>query len=195
MNRLHNWYCNRDQWKDHVREELVPPALEGVELGDDVLEVGPGFGPATEVLAARDSRTTAIEIDPALAARLRERLPASVEIVDGDATAMPFDDGRFSAAVCFTMLHHVPSEDAQDRLFAEVRRVLRPGGVFTGTDSVGKGIGFALLHIGDIKVLIDPADFPRRLERAGFERVEVRSDGETTWFRAAAPAEPAGPAR
>jgi SAM-dependent methyltransferase len=100
---------------------------------------------------------------------------------------MPFDSGRFSAAVCFTMLHHVPSEAAQDRLFTEVRRVLRPGAVFTGTDSLGKGIRFALLHIGDIKVLIDPADFPSRLERAGFERVEVRSDGQTTWFCAYAP--------
>lgn len=154
MNRLHNWYCNREQWKAHVREELVPPALE---------------------------------IDPELAARLRSRLPESVEIVDGDGTAMPFDGGRFSAAVCFTMLHHVPSADDQDRLFAEVRRVLQPGGVFTGTDSVGRGIGFALLHIGDIKVLIDPADLPSRLTRAGFERIDVRSDGETTWFRAYAP--------
>jgi SAM-dependent methyltransferase len=187
MNRLHNWYCNREQWKSRVRERLVPPALDGVELGDDVLEVGPGFGPATEVLAGRAARVTALEIDPELAARLRDRLPESVEIVDGDGTAMPFDDGRFSAAACFTMLHHVPSQHAQDRLFAEVRRVLRPGAVFTGTDSVGKGVGFALFHIGDIKVLIDPADLPRRLEEAGFERIAVRCDGETTWFRASAP--------
>ena len=184
MNRLHNWYCNREQWKAHVRDELVPPALEGVDLGDDVLEVGPGFGPATEVLAGRAERVTALEIDPELAARLRTWLPRGVEVVEGDGTAMPFGDGRFSAAASFTMLHHVPSERDQDRLFAEVSRVLRPGAVFTGTDSVGKGIGFALLHIGDIKVLIDPAELPRRLERAGFERIEVRSDGETTWFRA-----------
>lgn len=184
MNRLHNWYCNREEWKAHVREDLVPPALDGVDLGDDVLEVGPGFGPATEVLAARAGRVTALEIDPELAARLRERLPAEVSVVDGDGTAMPFESGRFSAAACFTMLHHVPSAGAQDRLFAEVRRVLRPGAPFTGSDSVGKGLGFALFHIGDIKVLIDPRELPRRLEDAGFERVHVRSDGETTWFRA-----------
>ena len=53
VNRVHHWYCNREAWKRHVREDLVPPALEGLELGDDVLEVGPGFGPATEVLAER----------------------------------------------------------------------------------------------------------------------------------------------
>jgi SAM-dependent methyltransferase len=184
VNRLHNRYCNREQWKAHVRDDLVPPALQGLELGGDVLEVGPGFGPATEAHAGRAERVTALEIDPDLAARLRTWLPQSVEVVDGDGTDMPFENGRFSAAASFTMLHHVPSERDQDRLFAEVNRVLRPGAPFTGTDSVGKGLGFALLHIGDIKVLIDPADLPRRLEQAGFERIEVRSDGETTWFRA-----------
>ena len=36
-----------------MREDLVPPALDGLELGEDVLEGGPGFGPATELLSAR----------------------------------------------------------------------------------------------------------------------------------------------
>jgi len=139
VNRLHHWYCNREAWKRHVREELVPPAIAEIELGDDVLEVGPGFGPATEVLARRAGRLTALEIDPVLAAPLRERLAGRARVVGGDATDMPFPDGDrrlagtarspvgFSAAVCFTMLHHVPSEEAQDRLFAEVHRVLKPG--------------------------------------------------------------------
>ena len=51
MNRLHNWYCNREAWKSHVRDELVPPAIGDLDLAGDVLEVGPGFGPATEVLS------------------------------------------------------------------------------------------------------------------------------------------------
>ena len=172
MNRLHHWYCNRDAWKRHVREDLVPPAIEGLELGDDVLEVGPGFGPATEVLSARAGRLTALEIDPGLAGSLRERFAGRAEIVDGDATAMPFGDESFSAAVCFTMLHHVPSSAKQDRVFAEVRRVLRPGAPFAGTDSRGKGLGWKLLHVGDVKVVIDPDDLERRLSTAaGFEDV------------------------
>jgi SAM-dependent methyltransferase len=118
--------------------------------------VGPGFGPATEVLAATADRLTALEIDPGLASALRERFGGRVDVVRGDATAMPFPDGAFSAAVCFTMLHHVPSVDAQNRLFAEVHRVLRRGAPFAGTDSLGRGIRFALLHLGDIRVLVDP---------------------------------------
>ncbi|MEY2516440.1 MAG: hypothetical protein QOJ89_3798, partial [bacterium] len=92
---------------------------------------------------------TALEIDAGLAGALRERLGDRVEVVQGDGAAMPFQDASFSAAACFTMLHHVPSAELQDRLFAEVRRVLVPGAPFAGTDSTGRGLGFALLHIGD----------------------------------------------
>jgi SAM-dependent methyltransferase len=183
LNRLHHWYCNRDAWKRHVRDELVPPAIEGVELGD-VLEVGPGFGPATEVLAARSGRLTALEIDPRLAGPLRDRLGERAEIVEGDGAAMPFPDAAFDVVACFTMLHHVPSRDTQDRLFAEARRVLRPGGRFVGTDSIGKGLGFWLLHVGDTKVLLDPRDLPSRLEGAGFRDVRVEPDGEALRFAA-----------
>jgi ubiquinone/menaquinone biosynthesis C-methylase UbiE len=60
----------------------------------------------------------------------------NVTVVDGDATEMPFGDGEFTAAVSLTMLHHVPTPMLQDRLFAEVRRVLQPGGLFVGMDAV-----------------------------------------------------------
>lgn len=186
VNRLHHWYCNREAWKRHVREDLVPSAIDGLELGDEMLEIGPGFGPATEVLAGRVGRLTALEIDPLLAGPLRERLGTRVEIVEGDGTAMPFPDACFSAVACFTMLHHVPSAEAQDGLFAETRRVLQSGAPFAGTDSTGRGPGFMLLHIGDTKVILDPADLARRLSSAGFEDVAVSSDRDAVRFRARA---------
>jgi SAM-dependent methyltransferase len=186
VNRLHHWYCNREAWKQHVREDLVPVALDGVDLGDAVLEVGPGFGPATEVLAARGGRLTALELDPGLARALAARLGRSVEVVEGSGSAMPFADATFSGAACFTMLHHVPSPQEQDRVFAEVRRVLRPGGVFAGTDSIGAGLRFALLHVGDVKVLVDPDALPARLRAAGFADVDVRVEGDFFRWRARA---------
>ena len=182
MNRLHNWYCNREEWKRHVREGLAPAAIDGLDLSGDVLEIGPGFGPATELLSCRAGRMTALEIDPRLAARLRERLGGSVEVVEGDATAMPFADASFDVVACFTMLHHVPSAARQDRLFAEVARVLRPGGRFVGTDSLGRGLGFWLLHIGDIKVLLDPRELPQRLSDAGLRNVRVDTGDESLTF-------------
>jgi ubiquinone/menaquinone biosynthesis C-methylase UbiE len=154
-----------------------------MELGE-VLEIGPGFGPGTEVLAASSNRLTALEIDPGLAAPLRDRLGDRAEIVEGDGAAMPFPDGSFDVVACFTMLHHVPSPDTQDQLFGEVARVLRPGGRFVGTDSIGRGIGFWLLHIGDTKVLLEPGDLPRRLTAAGLRDVQVTTEDEAIRFSA-----------
>src|SRR5688500_8161916 len=130
MNRLHMWYCRSAGWSRRVERDLLPWALNGVELGDAVLELGPGPGVTTRLLATRVRALTAIELDPVLATRLRNE---GYDVVEGEATALPFGDATFSAVVCFTMLHHLPDPAAQDRLFAEASRVLRTGGVFAGT--------------------------------------------------------------
>jgi SAM-dependent methyltransferase len=119
--------------------ELLPWGLKGVDLGEDVLEIGPGFGATTRVLAHQPGTLTALELSERYCRRLRHSVGQDVEVVQADVTAMPFADGRFSAVVCFTMLHHVPSAALQAQLMTEVCRVLRPGGVFAGTDSRGTG--------------------------------------------------------
>ena len=191
MNRLHRWYCRSDAWAATVRDQL-PWVLRGVELGDEVLEVGPGPGLTTDLLRKQASRVTAIEIDPRLAEALRQRtLGQGVEVVTGDATAMPFQAARFSAAVSFTMLHHVTSPELQDRLLAEVCRVLRPGGVFAGSDSTASFL-FHLAHLGDTMVLVDPDRFVSRLQAAGFTDARVRRGNRAFSFRAIRPPAPVG---
>jgi hypothetical protein len=86
------------------------------------------------------------------------------------------------------MLHHIPSRSLQDGAFAEIARVLRPGGVFAGTDSVGTGTVFKLIHIGDRLVLIDPDRLPERLRDAGLSEPEVKRSNGTFRFRAVKPA-------
>jgi SAM-dependent methyltransferase len=177
MNRFHRWYCRSDRWASTLRDRLMPWVLPDLDLGDDVLEVGPGPGLTTDRLAAVVPRLTAIEVDAAAAAALRGRTAGRVDVVTGDATAMPFEDRRFSGAVSFTMLHHVPSPELQDRLLAEVHRVLRPGGVFAGSDST-TSLLFRIAHLRDTMVLVDPDTFGERLAAAGFDRVRVqRADG------------------
>ena len=191
MNRLHRWYCRSGAWAARVRDQL-PRVLDGVELGDEVLEVGPGPGLTTDLLRRRVRRVTAIEIDPHLAEALRQRtLGQGVEVVTGDATAMPFQAARFSAVVSFTMLHHIPSPQQQDRLLAEVRRVLRPGGVFVGSDSTASFL-FRLAHLGDTMVLVDPDRFASRLQAAGFTDAGVRRGHHAFGFRAIRPHTPLG---
>src|SRR6202034_3384442 len=108
--------------------------LEGVSLGDRVLEIGPGPGRTTEVLADLAPHLTAVEVDPTLARALADRMAGTkVEVIEGDATDLQWAEGSFDSVLSFTMLHHLPSVADQDRLFAEALRVLRPGGVFAGT--------------------------------------------------------------
>lgn len=175
MNRIHRWYCRSDIWKKALEEEILPWALRGASLGGNILEVGPGPGLTTDLLRRRYDQITAIEIDRKLADSLRTRLEGTnVRVIEGDATKMPFADNSFSGAVSFTMLHHVPSHELQDRLLAEVYRVLKPGGVFIGTDSIGS-LAFRLFHLFDTMVIVDPNSFGRRLESLGFTDVSVES--------------------
>lgn len=173
MNERHLQICGSAEWADTVRREILPWALAGRDLGDDVLEVGPGPGMTTDVLRRTLARLTAVEVDPDLAAALAQRLVGSnVDVVHADGTTMPFDTGRFSGATSFTMLHHVPSPAQQDRLLAELCRVLRPGGLLAGVDSIDAP-EWRELHSGDICVPVDPATLADRLRQAGFVEVEV----------------------
>ena len=187
MNRIHRWLCRSAKWDHEVKENVLPWALHGVELGQNILEVGPGPGLTTDVLRARVAHLTAIEIDPALAQSLRQRMQdTNVNVVEGDATAMPFENGQFSAAVSFTMLHHVPSPKLQDKLLQDVYRVLKPGGIFVGVDSL-QSFAMRILHIGDTLVPIDPERFPARLAGAGFQGVMVETGNRRFRFQARKP--------
>jgi SAM-dependent methyltransferase len=162
--------------------------LSGSDLGPDVLELGPGPGITTDLLRLNALRLTAIEVDPALAGALQMRLHGSnVEVVTGDGTAMPFSDGQFSGGASFTMLHHVPSAELQDRLLREVCRVIRPGGMFVGSDSL-QSLLMRLLHIGDTLVPVDPDRFGTRLESAGFQVLEIEKKANVFRFHARKPA-------
>ena len=187
MNRAHNVVCSSRWWSRRAEHELVPFGLRGVELGDDVLEVGPGFGATTRVLAGSVDRLSVLELDPRYCEKLRAELgngSGGVEVVQGDATALPFPDGRFSAVLCFTMLHHIPTAAQQDQAFAEVARVLRSGGTFAGTDSIGTGWLFHAIHVGDTLNLIDPDTLPARLSAAGLAVDEVKRGGRSFRWRA-----------
>ena len=181
MNCAHALICSSGWWARTVERELLPWGLADVDLGNEVLEVGPGFGATTKVLAPRTRSLTMLELDPRYCERLRRELPADVEIVEGDATAMPFEDARFSGVVCFTMLHHIPSAELQDRLIGEVSRVLAPGGVFAGTDSIGGSRSFRLLHLRDTLVPVAPDGLAERIERKGL--VEPHVDVARSSFR------------
>ena len=187
MNLAHRWLCNSRMWRKAVQTHIVPWALENVELGAKVLEIGPGPGVTTACLRVVAADLTCIEIDAKSASSLSRRMAGNaVRVVAGDGSAMPLPDDAFDAAVCFTMLHHIPSIVLQDRLLREVMRVLRPEGIFVGTDSVASG-PFRLFHLFDKIAPVNPHNFSERLRAARFANIQVDVRRHDFRFRAQKP--------
>jgi SAM-dependent methyltransferase len=182
MNEAHNELCSSPGWAEYLRTEVLPLVIDGTDLGHYMVEVGPGFGLTTDVLRHRVAELTVVEIDPALAGGLASRLAGTnVTVLQADGAHLPFDSGPFSSAASFTMLHHVPSASLQDALLAELARVLQPGGVLIGADSLDDA-EFREFHRDDVCVPVDPADLPERLRGAGFADVNVGTSEEALWF-------------
>jgi SAM-dependent methyltransferase len=172
MNEMHLEFLASPDWAKWLDEKLVP-WLDDLDLGDDLLEIGPGPGLTTDLLRQRTSHLTAVELDDDLYAALAARMAGTnVEVVHGDASDTGLAADRFSAAACFAMLHHVPSAEKQIDVFAEVQRVLRPGGLFVGTDSVDSD-ALREFHVDDVFVPIPPDELGDRLEAVGFQSVHV----------------------
>ncbi len=122
-----------------------------------------------------------------MADRLNRLYGDRARIIQGDGAKTGLPDDHFSSVVCFTMLHHVPSAQLQDQLFAEALRVLQPGGAFAGSDGV-PSLSFRLIHIADTYNPVAPSDLPGRLRAAGFTDVQIAIAGGRQRWRATKPA-------
>jgi SAM-dependent methyltransferase len=176
MNENHAALCASPEWAEQLESEVLAPLVAAVDLGDEMLELGPGPGAATRWLRHRVRRLVALELDATAAARLADEFAGSnVTIEVGDCASAPFPDASFDAVGAFTMLHHLPTQEQQFATLAEVFRLLRPGGVFIGADSLASQELHAF-HEGDTYNPIDPARLLVFLQAAGFARVTLTVD-------------------
>ena len=190
MNPDHESLCASAEWAEYLRSEVLPAATVGVDLGKQMLEIGPGPGAATGWLAGRVATLTALEADEAAAARLAARHAAGNVTVDtGDAARMPYADESFDAVGSFTMLHHVPTAAAQYQILAEALRVLRPGGTLIGSDSLAS-TDLHHFHAGDAYNPVDPATLLVWLRALGFSAVTIVVDQVLMFTARKPPAEP-----
>jgi len=137
-----------------------------------VLEIGAGPGAGTEALRRLAPRVTSLEWSHAFAVDLAAKNRNSV--VQGDAAALPFAERTFSSAVAVLMLHHLRTRTAQESVFRETFRVLRPGGSFFAFE-IEDNLLHRVIHIGSVFVPIDRADIADRLSAAGFSGVKLDS--------------------
>ena len=173
MNCLHRWYCRSDHWRRTVQGQILPWTLNRIDLGDMILEVGPGQGVMTDWLCCSVKSVESLEIDRDLANCLQRRFAGSnVNVRCGDATRMPYDNCLFSSVVSFTMLHHIPTTELQDRFFHEAYRVLQPGGIFVGVDSL-PSILMTIFHVRDTLTPVAPHTLAQRLESVGFTETYI----------------------
>jgi len=100
----------------------------GIGPGDEVLDVAVGDGNTAIVAAKAGATVTGVDLTPAQLELARSRCAAEgveVDLREGNAEALPFDDVRFDAVVSAMGLIFAPDHEAAT---AEAARVVRPGG-------------------------------------------------------------------
>jgi SAM-dependent methyltransferase len=147
----------------------------GIAPGLHLLDIGSGLGGASRYFAEeRGCRVTGIDLTEEYV-RVAEALAKRVGLEDrvsyrhGSALDLPFADGNFDGAY---MLHVGMNIEDKARLFAGVRRVLRPGGVFGIYDVMHEEgeLSFPVpwATAPETSFLEDAATYRRLLEAAGF---------------------------
>ena len=184
MNRMEHFFCSTSLWQRMTHRFLLPWVLTGARMGDHVLEIGAGYGAATGHLLKLAPRVTSLEFDPRLLRKLKANHHcAELTTLCGDAAALPFADQSFSSAIAILMLHHLKSRELQDRAFAEVHRVLRPGGSFFAFE-INDGWVHRVAHYKSTFTPVTPGSAFARLTKVGFSKIAV--DFRTGGYRVSA---------
>ena len=177
----------------------------GLEAGWRVLDAGCGSGsllPLTAELVGPTGRIVALDVAPENVALVGERLatwglPCPAEPKVGSLTALPFPDGAFDAVWCGNVAQYFSDEDLL-RVLAELRRVVRPGGLVAVKDvdmqlvRLHPADPFLVAHLYEVSLrdtrlgpesrwALRGRELRRWLERAGLERVWQRTTMIERW--------------
>jgi SAM-dependent methyltransferase len=172
--RVGSWI---NAYLDGPGHATVAKALD-LQSDDDLLDVACGAGYFLARWASHVGRVAGIDLSGPKVDLARQRLAdriaaGTAEIVQGDAGALPWDDGRFSAVTCIDAFPLLPDPG---RALVEMARVLRPGGravVETGGAPEGTGSHQAR-GLAGLYWAWDDGDMRRMVEAAGFDDIQLR---------------------
>ena len=124
---------------DAARRALLEQAV--IQQGNRVLDIGCGTGTLVVLLKRVHPAADVVGLDPdpkalARAKRKAERASLSVQFDQGFSDALPYTDASVDRVFSSFVFHHL-QRDEKEGMLREVRRVLRPGGVFTLLDFGG----------------------------------------------------------
>lgn len=118
------------------------------------LDLGTGAGAFAIALAPLVREVIGVDIVPELVEEGRKRAPANVELVEADATALPYGRGSFDLVCTARTLHHVPRPELA---LSEMNRLLRPGGTMLVADELAPVDSLAAIELNRFERARDPS--------------------------------------
>ncbi|OPC78086.1 ubiquinone biosynthesis methyltransferase UbiE [Embleya scabrispora] len=153
--------------------------LGKIAPGERVLDMGCGTGRFTVPMAERGALLSGLDISRAMldvAERKLAERGLSADLREGDMASIPFPDDSFDTVTTMLALMHVPIAE-RPRVFAEVRRVLRPGGrMLLGV----KNSVFERMFTGDRFAAVDVTDVPNK--QLLFTNTRSGDDYTAPWY-------------
>jgi ubiquinone/menaquinone biosynthesis C-methylase UbiE len=167
--------------------DLTARFVDAVQAGPEttILDVACGPGIVTVGIAAKARAVVAFDLTPEMLLQARERCTkaglTNVRFEQGNATDLPFPDGRFDGVVTRLSVHHFATPR---RVLDEIFRVLKPSGMFVLADVVSSEIAEESELQNAIEVLRDPShvrmlpasELAALIANAGFA-----IEDQTTW--------------
>lgn len=167
----------------------IPTAFAAIKPGDSVLDLGSGAGNDCFVarsIVGENGKVTGIDFTEEMIAKARQNLAktgyTNIAFVQGDIENMPLPDNSFDVIISNCVLNLVPDKE---KAFAQMYRVLKPGGHFCVSDVVLTGQlpdkvkQAAELYAGCVSGAMQKQDYIRLIGEAGFSNIEIHKEKAT----------------
>ena len=182
MNEGHGQFCASDEWRAAIRNTILPPSWGAPISEPTSWRSDPGTAPRPTSSASGRRSVTAVEIHPELAAGLRERFAGTnVDVVEGDATNLTFDDDRFERGDLVLHAPPRPVAAAAGQALRRGRPGAPPGRGCSSPPTASPATASREFHHDDDYVPVDPTGLADRLAGAGLVDVEISVYKDQGW--------------
>ncbi len=161
----------------------IPTEFAGLQAGQHVLDLGSGAGNdcfVARAIVGESGKVTGLDFSEEMLTKARSNAQklgfANVEFMAGDIEEMPLENNQFDVVISNCVLNLVPDKD---KAFAEIMRVLKPGGHFCVSDVVLKGElpdklkKDAEMYAGCVSGAMQMENYMQTIQKAGFKNVQV----------------------
>jgi len=166
----------------------IPTEFSEIKQGETVLDLGSGAGNdcfVARAIVGESGKVIGLDFSDKMLEKARENAEklkySNVKFVRGDIEEMPFSSNSMDVVVSNCVLNLVPDKV---KAFAEVHRVLKPGGHFSISDVVLKGElppelkESVVMYAGCVAGAIKKETYLSIIRQSGFTNVEVKKDKE-----------------